>query len=151
MTRSELVQFMQAHRYAVQSSVSPSGSPQAAVVGIVVADDLSLIFDTLATTRKAHNLRQNPRTAFVIGGMREADERTIQYEGIVDEPEGEERAKVKQIYLAKFPDGMERETLPGMLYMRVRPTWIRYSDYSITPQKTIELNSEQISRLIEGR
>ena len=38
MTRDELLQFMRSEKYAVQTSVSPGGTPQAAVVGIAVSD-----------------------------------------------------------------------------------------------------------------
>jgi len=38
MTKPELLQFMRAHRLAVQASVSPAHAPQAAVVGIAVTD-----------------------------------------------------------------------------------------------------------------
>ncbi len=30
---------------------------------------------------------------------------------------------------AQYPDGRERATLPGITYVRVRPRWLRYSDY----------------------
>jgi hypothetical protein len=65
MTRSELLQFMRGHLLAVQTSVSPSAAPQAAVVGIVVTDDFEIFFDTLEVTRKMHNLRLNPKIAFI--------------------------------------------------------------------------------------
>ena len=74
MTRTELLQFVRSHRYAVQTSVSQSGSPQAALVGIVVTDDFEIVFDTLDVTRKAHNLRGNPKIGFVIGGWTDGDE-----------------------------------------------------------------------------
>lgn len=67
MTRQELLAMMRAHRYAIQTSVSSTSSPQAAVVGVVVTDDFELFFYTLDTTRKMRNLRQNPKIAFVIG------------------------------------------------------------------------------------
>jgi hypothetical protein len=47
MTRDELLEFMRSEKYAVQTSVSPSGVPQAAVVGIAVTDRLEIVFDTL--------------------------------------------------------------------------------------------------------
>jgi hypothetical protein len=72
--------MIRAYRYAIQASVSSTTSPQAAVVGVVVTDDFELFFDTLDTTRKMRNLRQNPKIAFVIGGTVEGDERTVQYE-----------------------------------------------------------------------
>ena len=47
MTQSELLDFMRGHRWAVQTSVSGAGAPQAALVGIAVTDDLEIVFDTL--------------------------------------------------------------------------------------------------------
>lgn len=126
MTRAELTVFVKRHRYAVQSSVAVTGAPQAAVVGIAVSDALEIVFDTLDSTRKCVNLRRDPRVALVIGWD---EEQTAQVEGIADEPTGAELARLKAIYLARFPDGREREAWPGITYVRVRPRWIRYSDF----------------------
>src|SRR2546423_1531656 len=79
---------------------------------------------------KAQNLRRDPRVAFVIGWDLGSDERTVQYEGIADEPAGDELARVKAAYFEAFPDGRDRENGPGITYFRARPTWIRYSDFS---------------------
>ena len=83
MNRAELLAFMREHVNAVQASVTADGSPQAAVVGIVVTDSFEIIFDSLDKTRKARNLALNPRIALVIGGWTPGDERTVQYEGVV--------------------------------------------------------------------
>jgi hypothetical protein len=48
------------HELAVQATVSATGDQQAAVSGFAVSDALKLIFDTLAETRKAMNLRARP-------------------------------------------------------------------------------------------
>jgi hypothetical protein len=133
MTRSELLGFMRGHRYAVQASVSVSGASQAALVGIAVTDDLEIVFDSVDTTRKVQNIRQNPRIAFVIGGWAEGDARTVQYEGIADEPSGSELERLREVYFRQFPDGRTRLTWPGIVYIRTRPTWIRYSDYNREP------------------
>jgi hypothetical protein len=125
MTRIELLAFLRSHRYAVQASITPSGAPQAAVVGIVVSDALELFFDTLVTSRKCRNLRADPKIAFVVGW----DEVTVQYEGLADEPSGDELVRLKELYFASFPDGRERERSPDITYFRTRPTWIRYSDF----------------------
>src|SRR5262245_13043624 len=103
MTRDDLLAFMRSHRYAVESSVSPAGAPQAAVVGIAVTDRFEIVFDTLASTRKAENLRRHGRIAFVIGGTLDGDERTVQYEGVADEPSGAERDRLVAVYLDRFP------------------------------------------------
>ena len=88
MTRWELLTFMRAHRMVVQTSVSTTNAPQAAVVGAVVTDRFEIFFDTLDSTRKVRNLRNNSRIAFVLGGLVDGEERTVQYEGVADEPCG---------------------------------------------------------------
>jgi|SRR5882672_6451048 len=147
MNRSELLTFLRGHRYAVQSSVSPAAAPQAAVVGIVVTDNLEIVFDTLAATRKSQNLRRNPKIAFVIGGLTPSDERTVQYEGVADEPSGAELEALRSLYFARFPDGRERLAWPGLTYMRARPTWIRFSDYIVTPPLVLEFRAAQLQAL----
>src|SRR5262249_22164987 len=143
MTRSELLQFMRGHSLAVQTSVSPPLAPQAAVVGIVVTDDFEVFFDTLDVTRKVANLRLNPKIAFVIGGLTNGDERTVQYEGIADEPAGAELERLKEFYFIRFPDGRERQSWPGLLYVRARPIWIRHSDFNQAPPKVVEFGFDE--------
>jgi pyridoxine/pyridoxamine 5'-phosphate oxidase len=135
MTRDELVQFIRRHRHAVEASVTPDGAPQAAVVGIACSDDLELVFDTLTSTRKYANLSRDPRIAFVIGW----DDQTVQLEGTCDEPSGEERERVKQVYFAQLPDGHDREGWEGITWLRVRPTWIRYSDFRGAEPRIIQV------------
>jgi general stress protein 26 len=121
-----MLQFIRRHRYAVQASVAADGAPQAAVVGIAVSDALEVVFDTLGTSRKAKNLRHEPRMALVVGWD---EEQTLQLEGLADEPTGDELPRLKRVYLAAFPDGIEREQWPDITYVRVRITWARYSDF----------------------
>jgi hypothetical protein len=147
MTRSELLQFMRGHSLAVQTSVSPAAAPQAAVVGVVVTDDFEVLFDTLDVTRKVHNLRRNSRIAFVIGGLTHGDERTVQYEGVADEPGGAELERLKELYFIRFPDGRARQSWRGLVYVRARPTWIRYSDFNRTPPAFSEFGLDDLREL----
>jgi hypothetical protein len=144
MTREQLLSFMRSHRYAVEASVSSSGGAQAAVVGIVVTDEFEIFFDTLAETRKAQNLRRNAAIAFVIGGTAPDDERSVQYEGVADEPQGAELERLKSSYFSRFPDGPERQSWPGLIYLRARPMWLRYSDFSGAPPEIVELDAQQL-------
>ncbi|HEV3142295.1 MAG TPA: pyridoxamine 5'-phosphate oxidase family protein [Gemmataceae bacterium] len=144
MSRAEILHFLRSHTLAVQASVSPHGAPQAAVVGFVVTDQFEICFDTLDTTRKVQNLRRNPNIAFVIGGLIAGDERTAQYEGIADEPNGPELDRLKEFYFASFPDGRQRQSWPGLIYIRARPTWIRYSDYNRNPPEIVEFKSDEL-------
>ena len=135
---------MRSHSLAVQTSVSPSGSPQAAVVGVAVSDTFEVFFDTLDSTRKVHNLRRNSKIAFVIGGLMDGDERTVQYEGVADEPAAAELARLKEIYFSRFPDGPSRQSWRGLIYLRARPTWIRYSDFNQTPPQIEEFDATRL-------
>jgi hypothetical protein len=144
LTKSDLVRFIRLHRYAVQASVSPAGAPQAAVVGIAVSDDLEIVFDTLASTRKLQNLRHNPAISFVVGGTLAGDERSLQLDGIADEPTGPDQDRLRQIYYAAFPDGPSRLSWPGLTYVRARPRWIRYSDFGQNPPLIVELGEEAL-------
>ena len=145
MTPRELLAFMRTHRFAVEASCAPAGAAQAALVGIAVTDALEIVFDTLDTTRKAANLRAAPRTAFVLGGSDAGDERTLQFEGIADEPVGPDLDRIKTAYFAAWPDGPSRASWPGLTYFRVRPTWIRFSDFNEVPPRIVELSSDQLN------
>ena len=139
---ARILEFLRSRRLAVQASVSVSNRPQAAVVGYAVTDRFEIVFDTVTSTRKAHNLRHNNRIALVIGGLLEGEDKTVQYEGIADEPSGEELEALKRVYYAAYPDGPSRLSWPGLVYVRVRPTWIRYSDYTANPPEIVEFTAD---------
>jgi pyridoxine/pyridoxamine 5'-phosphate oxidase len=145
MTPRELLAFMRTHRVAVQASVTPAAAPQAAVVGIAITDGFEVVFDTLGSSRKAHNLRANPSIALVMGGLMPGDERTVQYEGVADEPDGAERERLTEAYYAVYPDGRDRLSWPGLTYFRVRPRWIRYSDFGQAPPLIAEFTGGQLA------
>jgi PPOX class probable F420-dependent enzyme len=136
VTRAEIYAFLRGHRLAVITTVSPEGSPQAAVIGIAVTEALDIVFDTLSTSRKYANLRADPRVALVIGWQAE---QTVQVEGVAEVLSGDALDACKQVYFTAFPDGRERERWPDIAYVRVRPRWLRYSDFSPTPPKIEEL------------
>jgi uncharacterized pyridoxamine 5'-phosphate oxidase family protein len=127
MTRGELLQFLHKHRLGVVATTSPSGEPQSAVVGIAVTDQLEIVFDTLSTTRKCKNLRRYPNISVVVGWDNEI---TVQYEGIADEPSGSELARLKELYFGVYPECKEHQSWDGITYFRIKPTWIRYSDFN---------------------
>lgn len=128
----------------MQASVSAATAPQAAVVGFAISDQFEIVFDTLGATRKAENLRRNSHIALVIGGWLNGDERTVQYEGEADEPVGGERARIAEVYYAVYADGRERAAWPGLTYFRVKPAWIRYSDYNQNPPEIVEFLAKDL-------
>ena len=147
ITRADLLAFMRSHRYAVQSSVHPEGGPQSAVVGIAVSDDFEIVFDTLENSRKAESLRQQPEISFVFADLTGKDERTVQCEGLVDEPTGAELERLIDLYLEVFPDGRERQKWPGLIYVTTKLTWLRYCNYNQNPPQIIEFDREELGDL----
>lgn len=137
MTKAALLEFLRLHRYGVEASRTVEGPPEAALVGFVVNERLELFFDSFDSTRKVANLRRDPRIAFVIGGYELGDNRTVQYEGEVDEPTGAELEHFKRAYFAAHPDGLRRSKLPGITYFRVRAHWIRYTNFNMSPAQVV--------------
>lgn len=154
MTRSELVTYMRVNPLATVATVSADGRPESALVAVAVSDGLEVVFDTLDTSRKFVNIKRSPQIAIVVGtaGPYETgkhDERSLQYEGIADIPTGDELAHVQEtIYFKQFPDGRSRAEWPHMTYVRVRPTWLRYSDYNVSPPLIVELNGDDLKNLV---
>ena len=112
-------------------------------MGFIITDEFEVFFDTVDATRKVLNLRHNAKIAFVIGGLTPGDEQTVQYEGLADEPKGLELERLKERYFLVFPDGRGRLSWPGLTYVRARPRWIRFSDFSQSPAEMVEFSFEQ--------
>ena len=86
MDHATIRQFISQHRYAVLSSLSPNNTPQSALIGIAVSENLEIIFDTVKSSRKYPNLIASPNCSVVIGWE---NEQTLQLEGLAYEPQGE--------------------------------------------------------------
>jgi uncharacterized pyridoxamine 5'-phosphate oxidase family protein len=131
MKKDDLYKFISSHRYAVLSTVSSDGNPEAALVGFAVSPDLRLIIDTVRTSRKFTNLSANRTVALVIGWE---NEQTLQYEGRVVFQAGKEFSKMLELYLKAFPDAKKREKYwKDLAHFIVVPEWIRYSDFNEPP------------------
>lgn len=130
MTEADLYRFISQCKLGVLSSVASTGTPQSALVGIAVSQDLEIIFDTVKTSRKYGNLIARPACSFVFGW---AAEQTVQYEGVAEELGGPQLQRSQQIYFQAWPDGPSRMGWPGIVYFLVKPRWIRYSDFDQNP------------------
>jgi pyridoxine/pyridoxamine 5'-phosphate oxidase len=133
ISKSDIYNFLTAHRLAVASTVSANGAPESALIYAVPTPELELIFYTLQTARKCENLQRDGRISFVIGWPQENDrvsnQDTVQYEGRAEEQEGSARDAAKDLYLAGLPENAGMAAWPGLTFFRVRPVWIRFSSY----------------------
>jgi len=126
MTFDEVVGFLSRQKHGVVASLAADGSPQSAVVGIAVSAQGEIVFDTLLDTRKAANLSRDPRVSLTVF----EGEKTVQLDGVADRLQGAELERMLKVYLATFPDGAERLKWPGISHFRIRPKWVRWSDFS---------------------
>jgi pyridoxine/pyridoxamine 5'-phosphate oxidase len=130
MDKQGLHSFMEQFRYGVVSSISRSGNPQSALVGIATTPELEIVFDTVKSSRKYTNLIERPSCSLVVGW---GSEQTVQFEGVAFELAGSELERCQQAYFAVWPDGPARMSWPGIVYFVVKPRWIRYSDFDQSP------------------
>jgi pyridoxine/pyridoxamine 5'-phosphate oxidase len=132
MTHTDLFSFLAKQKLGVLGTNGPNGSPQSALVGIAITEQLELVFDTVKTSRKYPNLIARPACSFVIGGWG-SGEQTVQYEGQAEELTTPQLEHYQVTYFKAWPDGPARMSWPGIVYFVVRPTWIRYSDFDQNP------------------
>lgn len=137
MTKIEIFEYLSARKLGVLGTVTPAGQPQGALVGYAVTDELEIVFDTLRESRKYCNLTANPAASFVVGW--EAED-TVQIDGRVEELTGEARDRRLEVYFRAWPDGVERLRWPGITYFVLRPSWMRYSDFSKDPPDIHEIS-----------
>jgi hypothetical protein len=147
LTRAELLAFLRRHRYAVQATVSSVTGAQAAVVGIAVADNFDIVFDTIDSSRKARNLVHDQRVAMVIGGLEPGEEETVQLEGVAERLASADKRVVEELYFRVFPDGRDRLSWQGIMHIRVRPHWLRYSDFRAGQASVLEFNTRELAAL----
>jgi pyridoxine/pyridoxamine 5'-phosphate oxidase len=130
MTEAGVYAFLTQSKLGVLGTVAPSGSPQAALVGIAVTPELEIVFDTVKSSRKYANLVARAACSFVVGW---AGGQTVQYEGDAQELAPLELERYQQVYFKAWPDGPARMAWPGIVYFVVRPAWIRCSDFDQNP------------------
>ncbi len=126
MDRAQFVAFIRERGLAVVATHGGDGRPEAALIGVAASDWAEIIFDTSVRSRKYRNIQMSPHVALVIGWD---DEVTVQCEGTADILHGAERDRCLRAYCDQYPDGEQRAVDPDIAYIRVRPSWIRHSDY----------------------
>lgn len=132
-----ILEFMKQHRLAVISTVSPLSLPESAVVGIAVKDDFELHIATFAQSRKLFNIKQNSQVALVIGWEHG---KTVQVEGRAEELT--DPAEIKEIEweeLGNMPTVAKYIKKEHVVFLKIKPKWLKYSDFSTEPWQIEEL------------
>jgi pyridoxine/pyridoxamine 5'-phosphate oxidase len=138
MNKETILKFLKSRKHAVIATSGDNNQPEAALIGFGETDDLEIIFGTYKTSRKYKNLKNNSKTAFVVGW--EQDNITVQYEGVARELKLEEVDHYVSVYHTKVPSAAVFRNHPDQSYWIVTPTWIRYSDLSGDEEQVEEIN-----------
>lgn len=124
--------FLKTQPMATISTIA-SGSlqPESALIAFTQTDKLEIIFETFVDTRKWNNLQKNPRVSFVIGWDTK-HHITVQYEGIATAAKDTEQTESYiQTFLTKDTPCTEKFLRDYRVRLfKVKPMWIRYSDYT---------------------
>ena len=147
--QSELLPFARRHRLAVVATCSTSGMPQASVVSCLVTDAFELLFTAHREHRKVANLQADPNVSAVIGWD---DAQTLQLEGSGELLLGSAR-EAAQKFMAD--QGLElyemRRRIEGLQYIKMTPSWMRYSDFRINPARILTLDLVNGSETLSAR
>jgi hypothetical protein len=52
---------------------------------------------------------------------------------------------LQKLYFARFPDGVLRQSWPGITYFRVKPTWVRFSDFRGDEPELFEFDASSLA------
>jgi general stress protein 26 len=133
-----LLPFARRHRLAVLATCSASGVPQSAVVSFHINDEFQLFVSAHREHRKVANLRANPKVSAVIGWD---DLQTLQLEGHAELLDGTSLDDAKRYISTLALDEFEwRQRVEGIVYIRITPNWMRYSDFRINPASILTLD-----------
>ncbi len=113
------------------------GAPESAVVGFAATLALELVFDTLDTTRKIANI---PARSKRLGSDRHGTMTALcNTKAPPTNPHGRGFSeRVRSVYSEAFPDGPERLKWKGITYVRIRPSWLRFTSYT-EPEQNVEM------------
>ena len=131
-----ILDALKRNKYCVLSTVSTTAKPQVAVVSYTIKDDFTFLMSTEASTRKATNLITNNQASLLVGGLDGSSE--IQIDGIVrflDEPEATEAKNYMFTAHAELQDFIS----PAHKIFEFKPSWLKYSDFSVDPAEIIEI------------
>jgi general stress protein 26 len=142
MTKDDqaILEFLKTQPMATISTIAPGSlQPESALIAFTQTDELEIIFETFVDTRKWNNLQQNPHVSLVIGWNTE-HYLTVQYEGIAAPAANDEQAEAYiQAFLAKDTPCSEKFLRDKRVRLfKIRPTWVRYSDYTREMPSIIE-------------
>ena len=136
--KDKVLKFLQGQGLCVLATAGKDGKPEAATVSYVVKDDFSLLINTDTTTRKYKNIEENDHVAVVVAAGEGANP-NVQIDGTIEKLDDAAAAKAKEYTLKLHPEWKDYYESPTGVWYKIKPSWMRYSDFSGQPPDTEEL------------
>lgn len=128
-------------RLTVISTVNKDGKPESALMtyAVLEGEALTLILSTRLNTRKWANLKTNKHVSLVFGGG--FSDAEVQFEGEAELFEDAASYKIlEDVYFEQNPETLQFRGIPELVFLKVKPTWIRFTDYGMNPPVIEEKN-----------
>jgi len=127
----------------VISTVASDGKPESALMAYAVYDEssLAIVLSTRSDSRKWKNLQINQNLSLVFGsGFKES---TVQFEGRAELFNNPNDYKIlADVYFEQNPETLQFRGIPELVFIKVKPHWVRYTNYIVNPpdieEKTYE-------------
>ncbi len=127
-------------KHCVIATVSQAGKPECAVMGYLVFNDLTLVFNAENISRKWNNIKDNSYVAAAFGWS--ADQPFIQYEGEGNliEKNHPKYQKLEKLYFQEHVRSLQFKELSTSGFILVKPKWIRLTNITVKPHRIKEIS-----------
>lgn len=137
-TKKEVYEYLKNLKPALcVLATSFENTPECAVLAYTMNEDLEVIISTNPSSRKWKNISKNNKVALTFGW--DFSKPNVQLEGVaVQLIQGEAYKKYATLYFQAHPELIRYKT-PETVFLIVKPTWIRSSNYSVYPPRIEEV------------
>lgn len=138
--KAELYDWLDQQILCVIASHGDDGYPNTATVAFSQTRELDFVIITDQSSRKAKNIDHDNRVAMTI--TNENDRYTVQLEGSVRKLSWSEFTKYEEYHYKKLPFSLPFKDIPGQVPYLVTPVHVRFSDVSVRPWETTDIELE---------
>ena len=110
-----------------------TGVPHAAFMAFAILDNGYILLNTDIRTKKVANIKENTHVALVIGMDTTKKNYQVQGDASIVIEEDIAHKTYKEIFYTQNPHLEAYKEIPNHIFIRILPTWIRETDYSIKP------------------
>jgi len=136
MDKEKIYDFLKKYGLCVLSTASKNSKPQSAVMSYVIRGNSLFVF-TEKNTRKYKNIAENNLVSIVVGGLK--DDPSVQIDGTINEISQDEGTQLKTYTLSIHPEWNGYFDSPEGRWFEIKPSWMRYSDFSTNPRSIFEI------------